>query len=85
MKTIVNFILDKSGSMEDQRDATISGFNEYITTLKKKTKGKVLFSLTLFHTNFIRKYVATPLNKIKKLTRRSYNPDGMTALYDDVV
>ena len=85
MKTIVNFILDKSGSMEDQRDATIGGFNEYVTTLKKKKKGEILFSLTLFDTEFIHKYVVTPLSKVAKLTRRSYNPDGMTALYDAVV
>jgi len=33
-KTIVSFLLDETGSMNPVRDKTISGFNEYITTLK---------------------------------------------------
>ena len=84
MKTIVNFILDKSGSMDDSRDATISGFNEYLSTLKKE-KGDILFSLTLFDTEITKKHVVIPLSKVKKLTRKTYVPDGMTALYDAVV
>lgn len=34
LPTIVNFILDKSGSMDSVRESTISGYNEYIQTLK---------------------------------------------------
>ncbi len=87
MKTIVNFVLDKSGSMEDCRNATISGFNEYVSTLKNKRKkdDNILFSLTLFDTEVIKKHVAVPLSRVRKLTRRSYRPDGMTALYDAVI
>lgn len=87
MKTIVNFILDKSGSMYETKEATISGFNEYIQTLKSKNKekDKILFSLTLFNTSILQKYVAIPLKEVEKLTKESYSPDGFTALYDAVV
>ncbi len=33
-KVSVVFILDRSGSMDQVRRATISGFNEYVQTLK---------------------------------------------------
>ena len=46
-EVLINFVLDESGSMETCRDATISGFNEYIESLKK-IKEKVLFSLVKF-------------------------------------
>ena len=48
MKTLVNFILDKSGSMYNAQEATISGFNEYLGTLKEDKD--ILLSLTLFDT-----------------------------------
>jgi len=40
MKTLINFILDKSGSMSMRTDATISGFNEYLKTVKKEEKSR---------------------------------------------
>lgn len=82
-KTIVNFILDKSGSMGSVKDATISGFNEYLKTLKKDAKG-CEFSLTLFDTVVKTPYVGEPLKNVKELDSKSYVPDGMTALYDAV-
>lgn len=87
MKTIVNFILDQSGSMGVTRDATIEGFNEYLSALKKDMKkgDQILFSLTLFDHNVMTKYVAVPIEKVQPLTRKTYQPAGMTALYDAVV
>jgi uncharacterized protein YegL len=80
-ETIVNFILDKSGSMESVRSATISGFNEYIQTLKKDgTKYK--FSLTLFDTGITQMYTNEPLEAVKDLDMERYSPGGGTALYD---
>ncbi len=83
-KTLVNFILDKSGSMESVRSATISGFNEYLQTLQKDQKSKYEFSLTLFDTEIYQKWSADPIEKVKKLDLESYNPSGGTALYDAV-
>lgn len=87
MKTIVNFILDKSGSMCICQDATISGFNKYLKILKKQKskKNKIFFTLTLFDTLFNKLYTSMPINRVKPLNHDTYIPDGMTALYDAVV
>ena len=83
MKTLVNFILDKSGSMSSVREATISGFNEYVGTLKKDKKSQYEFSFTLFDTDIIASE-AIPVSKVADLTPGLYNPSGNTALYDAV-
>jgi uncharacterized protein YegL len=86
MKTIVNFVLDKSGSMDSCQDQTISGFNEYVATLKKKAKkGSMQFSLTLFDTEIQKPYVAVDIAKVNPLNKDTYIPDGCTALYDAAV
>ncbi len=82
--TIVNFILDESGSMDMVRSGTISGFNEYIKSLKKKAEGKILFNLVTFDTSMKQVYENEPIKSVK-LTKENYSPDGMTALYDAVV
>lgn len=82
--TIVNFILDKSGSMGMVREATISGFNEYIQTLKKDKKNKYKFTLTLFDTEVSHPITDTDIKDVDDLSSETYNPDGMTALYDAV-
>jgi len=79
--TSVVFVLDKSASMAAVRDATISGFNEYINTLKKD-KNEYTFSLTLFDTEVEKVYDNVDLKKVKDLDQKSYVPSGMTALYD---
>lgn len=83
-RTNVHFILDKSGSMMTVQDATISGFNEYLSNLRKDAKSKYNLSLTLFDTNVRQKYTMKPLEEVEELDRMSYMPDGMTALYDAV-
>jgi uncharacterized protein YegL len=83
LETLVSFILDKSGSMGAVRESTISGFNEYLKTLKNK-KVQMSFSLTLFDTAVEKLYVNVPLKKIEELNEKTYTPDGMTALYDAV-
>ena len=88
MRTLINFILDKSGSMSARHDATISGFNEYLKTVSKEAgkdkKAETLFSLTMFDTEIVKPYIAAKLKDVKELDRESYRPDGMTALYDAV-
>jgi len=80
--TNVHFILDKSGSMTTVREATISGFNEYLNKLKNDKKSDYNFSLTLFDTEKVKKYTVEPIKKIAELNEDTYIPDGMTALYD---
>lgn len=83
MKTLVNFILDKSGSMASVKQSTINGFNEYIQTLKRDENSEYEFSLTLFDTEISRRE-ALPLRDVKELDADSYSPNGGTALYDAV-
>jgi len=82
--TVVVFILDQTGSMGVCRDATISGFNEYIGTLKKQ-KGKVLFSLTKFNSERVENtYESTNIKDVQPLNSDTYIPSGMTPLYDAI-
>lgn len=83
-KTIVNFILDTSGSMDSVRKSTISGFNEYIQTLQADTKSKYEFTLTLFNTTLSKPVVSQDIKDVKELTEETYMPHGGTALYDGV-
>ena len=79
--TLINFLLDKSGSMGSVLDTTISGFNEYLQT-QQAEPGKTLFSLTTFDTQFQSVHVAKPITEVAPLNRGTYRPGGMTALYD---
>lgn len=80
---LVNFILDRSGSMQVIQESTIKGFNEYLNTLKKDGN-KYRFTLTLFDTTVAIPYLDQPIEKVKELTKETYGPDGWTALYDAV-
>lgn len=82
-ETLVNFILDKSGSMESVKTATIGGFNEYIKTLKKDGN-KYSFSLTLFDTQIETPFINTPLSEVDELDAKKYDTNGSTAFYDAV-
>jgi Mg-chelatase subunit ChlD len=80
-KTLVSFILDETGSMSNIRGATITGFNEYVKSLK----GDIRMTLTKFNsikTDIV--YNAKRLSDIPKLSESSYVPDGMTPLYDAI-
>lgn len=82
--TIVNIILDKSGSMEECRSGTIEGFNSYIKKLQKED-ANILVSLTLFNTSVEKRYSLVSVKDVKMLNKESYNPDGGTALWDAAV
>lgn len=83
--TLINFILDKSGSMNSIHDSVISGFNEYIHGLRNK-KGAFKFSLTMFDTESIdTPYVDADLDSVKDLNHNTYVPNAGTPLYDAVV
>ncbi len=85
MKTTnVHIILDSSGSMDMIKSATISGFNEYVGTLRKEKKISYKMSLTLFNTDIDKRYVNEPLKGVKDLNSETYRPNNMTALYDAV-
>lgn len=71
--------------MSAVRDATISGFNEYLQTMRKDEKNnKYEFTLTLFDTETHIVTKAMAVGDVPELTIETYKPDGMTALYDAV-
>lgn len=84
IRMIVVFLLDETGSMGSVRDATISGFNEYIDTLAKRTPDALL-SLRLFSSE---KYAIlaqlTPIALAPRLSYKTYQPDGGPPLYDSI-
>ena len=82
--TLVAFLLDETGSMLSRKSAVLSGFNEYLLSLKKPAQ-KVLFSLTKFNSAKTElPYVAAPLSQVEPLTERTYQPDATTPLYDAI-
>lgn len=80
---LVNFVLDKSGSMSSVQESTISAVNEYVKSLASDGKADYSFMLTTFDTT-VSKGVAQPIKEVQPLTKTTYRPDGCTALYDAV-
>jgi len=85
-KTLIKFILDRTGSMSVIRDETIVGFNEYITTLRAgETQKNMTLSLMQFDTEGLDTlYEDAPLDEVELLTRSTYKPRANTNLYDAV-
>jgi hypothetical protein len=79
------FLLDESGSMNTVKKQVISGFYEYLRSLKER-KDKVKFTLTLFNSDKIEhRYISKNIKKVEDLTEENYQPDMLTPLYDAIV
>ena len=85
-RTLVTFLLDRTGSMEAIRDDTIGGFNAYLDGLKGNGEVDIEFTLIQFDSVSIDKIcVAIPIAKVDKLTRETYQPRASTPLIDAAV
>lgn len=82
-KAHVSLILDESGSMSSVREKTISGVNEYFTTLKNDKETEYTVDLVLFAEQS-KKVHSGSLQGMAPLTAETYNPNNGTALYDAV-
>lgn len=82
----ISFILDETGSMSNVIEPTISGFNEYLNTLKRgKEAKKIRFWLTKFNSGKMElAYDGAKLKKVKGLSRDNYRPAFTTPLYDAI-
>jgi hypothetical protein len=81
-KTLVTFLLDRTGSMEPIRDNTIEAFNAYLEGLQCDGAG-IDFTLIQFDSMSIDKIcVRKPVNECVKLSRESYVPRASTPLID---
>ena len=86
---IINFLLDGSGSMKSQTDATIEAFNHYVEEQKNsdlaRREGVVFFCLTIFDSDAAVIYTAKEIHDVPLLTKDVYHPDrGWTALNDAI-
>ncbi|NTU71399.1 MAG: VWA domain-containing protein [Coriobacteriia bacterium] len=80
---LINFVLDKSGSMSAIEDATISGFNEF-KGAQADEEGDAFFTLTVFDSRSYTVCEAVPLREVPDLDRANYRPGGCTALFDAI-
>ena len=82
MKSQIVFVLDRSGSMGQHIEETISGFNEYLDSISKE-KG-VRFSLITFSTSVDPIMKSRRVKNVERLSEYNYRPSGLTALYDAI-
>jgi hypothetical protein len=80
---LINFVLDKAGSMDSIRTATISGFKEFLAD-QQREGGEARMTLTLFDTTFYTVAEAVPVREMAPLDGDTYVPGGCTALYDAI-
>ncbi len=80
---LINFVLDKSGSMEAIREATIAGFNQFLRD-QQQEGGSAAMTLTLFDAHFNTVVSGLPLAEVRPLDHHTYVPGGTTALYDAI-
>lgn len=82
-------ILDESGSMSSIKNATISGFNEVVQTIKgiekKFPEQEHFISLVTFNGLGIKTLLdKKPAASLSLIDQRIYQPDSMTPLFDAI-
>jgi len=82
-KTDITIILDRSGSMGSVKDDTIGGFNNFLEE-QQKVEGEASLSLVQFDDQYEVVYMDKDINSADKLTEATFQPRGMTALFDAV-
>ena len=81
----VNFVLDETGSMQNNKAETIEGINEYLSCLRER-KENIFFSLTKFNAGKIEVVcVGENIDNVSALNVDTYNPNSMTPLYDAIM
>lgn len=81
--TLIVCILDRSGSMQDILDDAIGGFNSFLEQ-QKALPGEAEITVALFDDQYELSYKGVPLHSMPALTKQTFVPRGMTALYDAV-
>lgn len=79
--THIAVVLDRSGSMEAIRDATISAYNEFLDG-QRREPGRATWSLTLFNEGVELREQMVDIHDAQRLDRERYVPMGITALLD---
>jgi uncharacterized protein YegL len=76
------FVLDRSGSMQDLQDRTISDVNELINKYKQTEDS--FMSLIQFDDQYEMNYIHQRVQDVPNLNKDTYQPRGSTALYDAI-
>ena len=81
----VVFLADKSGSMRSIRQSTIQAINEFISKQQKEPKSETtILSLFLFNETVERLWSGVAVDKVERLSNKTYNPMQKTALLDAI-
>jgi len=83
-RTLITFLLDRTGSMNSCKDATIEAFNGYIEALKTGDEAAAIeFTFLQFDSVSLDKIcVAEDIHRVKLLTAETYQPRASTPLVD---
>ena len=87
MTTLVELLLDMTGSMQANKQATIDAYNEYVGALQINPDTQdFLMSVSVFNSLVGRERVAGPgpVADTPLLSAERYKPDGSTPLYDAI-
>lgn len=79
--TDIVVVLDRSGSMDSVKDDTIGGFNSFLES-QKAAPGQAKISLYQFDDEYEEVYSGVMVEDAPELTKKTFVPRGMTALYD---
>ena len=70
--------------MGSVRDKTVSGFNEYVATLRRNEASTLLRLMTFNTEGYTVVYDCEDIQSVVDLTRQSYCPRALTNLYDAI-
>ena len=83
--TIIEFLLDETGSMNRFLSQTLGGFQDFIDE-QRKLNGLCLLTLTKFDTTGLRNpYIDLDIGMVPYLTTNTYTPNSVINLYDTIV
>lgn len=82
-KTDITIILDRSGSMDSVKSDTIGGFNSFLSS-QQQNETEAALSLVQFDDQYETLYIDKNINQADKLTDQTFEPRGMTALFDAI-
>jgi len=85
VKCYTTVILDRSGSMCNNRQETVDEFNNQLAIAKEQTELDMCMSLVTFSYGVDKaQYWLEPVNSIEPMVLDDYQPDGNTSLLDAI-
>lgn len=83
--TVIEFLLDESGSMTNHLNATIGGYNDFLEE-QVRAGGQCLLTLTKFEGgNYRTPYEDIDVRMVPHLTPKTFRPGGGTPLRDAIL